>query len=78
MNIKKNENKKENIFNNYNDFNNKSFKSSLNVFKDRDNFYNSINENKLSILNKNNVNISKGNVNNNILEDEKTKKCVIF
>ena len=76
---KGNKNKKEIINNNLsnNDINNKSIKSSLNAFKEYDKYYNSTNENKLSILNKNNDNIDKKRIQNNN-EDEKAKKCYIY
>ena len=79
---KDNKNKKEKIIDNLsinNDINNKSAKSSINAFKEYyDNYYNSTNENRLSILNKNNNNINKKNIQINNFEEEKTKKCFIY
>ena len=80
-NIKK-ENKKKEKSNNSsnkedNEINNKSIKSSLNAFKEYDKYYDSNNENKLSILNKNNFHIDK-NTPITIFEEGKTKKCIIF
>jgi hypothetical protein len=79
---KDNKNKKEKINDNLstnNDINNKSAKSSINAFKEYyDNYYYSTNENRLSILNKNNNNINKKNIQINNFEEEKTKKCFIY
>jgi len=79
--IKRDNNIKKGINNNIgnNDMNNKSLKSSsLNTFKENDKFYNTLKDNKLSILNKHNINISKKNIDDNTLENEKTNKCIIM
>ena len=81
--IKKDDNAKKKIQNDYND-NNKdienksSIKSSINVFKEYDKYYNTTSENKLSILNKNNNNNSCSKMIKVNKYEEKTKKCIIF
>ena len=76
---KENKIKDEDIINsNSKELNNKSLKSSLNVFKEYDKYYNNTNENRLSMLNTKNNNVSIRNSDNIIEENEKTKKCKIF
>ena len=80
--IKKDDNTKNKIQNDNNnnkDIENKSsIKSSLNVFKEYDKYYNSTGENKLSILNNNtNTNSCTKMIKVNKYE-EKTRKCIIF
>ena len=77
-NIKKEKKKKKEINNDicYNEINNKTIKSSIIPFNENDKFYNSTNENKLSILNKNKI-CSK-NIQPNIINNEKEKNCYIY